>query len=271
MSTVAICPSRGRPDNARRCLTSFLQTRRDHNTRIVFAVDDDDPTRDEYPKGYTKIVPATGSMSGALNAIAHDKGFMGDATSAGMIGDDNLFRTHGWDVAIDDWLQANPGIAYVDDGFQHEKLSTCWWVSRPLVDVFGMTPPEFRHFYMDNWWMEVGRAAGCLKYLGDVLIEHMHPLAGKAQQDATYERGGSRTNIDNDRTFFRRWEMKGKAADVAKVRGILSRGEKRKVLADWHHPALWESLSILFEDRFGWELYSPMGLEWTKHGWTLET
>jgi hypothetical protein len=271
MATLAICPSRGRPDKARECLTSFLQTRRDPNTRIVFAVDDDDPTRGDYPAEYTKIVPASGSMSGALNAIAHDKEFLADATSCGMIGDDNLFRTPGWDLAIDGWLAEHPGIAYVDDGFQHEKLSTCWWVSRPLVDVFGMTPPEFRHFYMDNWWMEVGRAAGCLKYLGDVLIEHMHPLAGKGALDATYERGGNQANVRNDRGFFHRWERRGKVADVAKVKAIISRGQKRRVLADWHHPALWESLSILFEDRFGWELYSMTGLDWTQHGWTFET
>ena len=35
-----------------------------------------------------------------------------------------------------------------------------------------------------------------------------------------------------------------------------------RVLADFHHHALWESLRILFEERFGWELYRPTGMEW---------
>src|SRR5512141_497261 len=35
-----------------------------------------------------------------------------------------------------------------------------------------------------------------------------------------------------------------------------------RVFADWHHPALYESLALVFEDRFGWELYSPIGHEW---------
>lgn len=35
-----------------------------------------------------------------------------------------------------------------------------------------------------------------------------------------------------------------------------------RVLADFHHHALWESLRILLEDRFGWELYRPTGMEW---------
>jgi len=35
-----------------------------------------------------------------------------------------------------------------------------------------------------------------------------------------------------------------------------------RVLADCHHTDLYESLRILFEDRLGWELYRPIGLEW---------
>lgn len=36
----------------------------------------------------------------------------------------------------------------------------------------------------------------------------------------------------------------------------------KRVLADFHHGDLYESLRILFEDRFGWELYRPVGMEW---------
>lgn len=44
-----------------------------------------------------------------------------------------------------------------------------------------------------------------------------------------------------------------------------------RVLADFHHHALWESLRILFEDRFGWELYRPIGMEWFEAGlWNFE-
>lgn len=44
-----------------------------------------------------------------------------------------------------------------------------------------------------------------------------------------------------------------------------------RVLADWHHPALWESLRILFEDRFDWELYSMTGPDWLGRWWRFET
>lgn len=44
-----------------------------------------------------------------------------------------------------------------------------------------------------------------------------------------------------------------------------------RVLADFHHSDLYESLQILFTDRFGWELYAPFGMEWFDDGvWRFE-
>ena len=43
-----------------------------------------------------------------------------------------------------------------------------------------------------------------------------------------------------------------------------------KVLIDYHHHDLWESLELLFA-RFGWALYRPMGMEWFDEGyWNFE-
>jgi hypothetical protein len=44
-----------------------------------------------------------------------------------------------------------------------------------------------------------------------------------------------------------------------------------RVLADYHHHALWESMRMLFEDRFGWELYRMTGMDWWDQGmWAWE-
>jgi len=43
------------------------------------------------------------------------------------------------------------------------------------------------------------------------------------------------------------------------------------VLIDYAHNDLWESLALLFEDRLGWELYRPIGMEWYEQGlWGFE-
>lgn len=44
-----------------------------------------------------------------------------------------------------------------------------------------------------------------------------------------------------------------------------------RILSDYHHSDLYESLRMLFEDRFGWELYRPIGMEWFDSGiWQFE-
>lgn len=40
-----------------------------------------------------------------------------------------------------------------------------------------------------------------------------------------------------------------------------------RVLADFHHQALYHSLHLLFEERLGWELYRPIGPEWAHEGY----
>lgn len=267
MSTLALCPSRGRPQLARECLASFERTRRDPASRLIFVVDADDPTLADYPKAHVYRVTPRGTMGGALDVAARDRQLLGDATSVGMIGDDNRFLSDGWDVILDGWLSATVGIAYGDDGFQHERLPTSWWLSRPIVDRFGMAHPSLRHFYMDNYWLELGQATDSLRYFPDVHIEHLHPLAQKAAWDPIYDRGHK--HAAHDRAAFRTWQQGGKALDVVRLQRLLGRVDStpRRVFADWHHPALWESLRILLEERFGWQLYSPIGEDWTRAGW----
>jgi hypothetical protein len=273
-----MCPSRGRPDAARATLASFLANQRDPGSRIVFVVDKDDPTLRDYPQDYVYRVPPTGCMGDALRKAMVPE-VLGDATSVGMIGDDNRFETPGWDVILDTHLTERIGVAYGDDGFQHERLPTAWWVSRPLVDAFGIAPKGLKHLYMDNWWKSLAEGAGCLRYFPDVSIPHLHPHITEgpnwllsAKSDPTYARGNSRENARHDRTYFDQWTRRFRREDVRKARTIIGGGsDKRRVLADWHHPALWESLSILFEDRFGWELYSMGGVDWTQHAWKLSS
>jgi hypothetical protein len=40
-----------------------------------------------------------------------------------------------------------------------------------------------------------------------------------------------------------------------------------KVFADFHHDGLYNSLSMLFEDRLGYELYRPIGIDWYTEGY----
>ena len=220
MSLLAICPSRGRPQAAHATLGSFLGTRRDPASRIVFVVDSDDLLLPEYPKDYVHIVPPGGGMGAALRAAGSDRRLLADATSVGMVGDDNRFRTEGWDLVLDKWLTENIGIAYGDDGFQHARLPTSWWMSRAIVDEFGMTDKALRHFYMDNWAKALAEGANCLRYFPNVEIEHLHPLAGKAKDDAIYRRG--LIHEHHDEAYFAHWFKHLRPKDVQRLRELIA-------------------------------------------------
>lgn len=269
MSVLAVCPSRNRPQRAKETLASFLATRADPASRIVFVVDRDDETLAEYPQDYIHTVEPGGGMGAAIAAAVADKKLLGDATVVGMVGDDNRWRTNGWDRVFLDWLVAHPGVAYGDDLLQHERLPTSWWVSRPLVDAFGLAGAGLRHFYMDNFWKSLASGAGVLRYFPEVVIEHLHPDAGKAPMDGIYQRAID-SHAAADRERFERWGREQRDADIERVREILATAKppaRWRILADWHHGALYESLAMLFVDRFGADLYRPVGQDWFTAGY----
>jgi hypothetical protein len=49
-----------------------------------------------------------------------------------------------------------------------------------------MVPPDMIHLYLDNFWMKLGNDLGKLRYISEVVLEHLHPMAGKAEWDEGY-------------------------------------------------------------------------------------
>jgi hypothetical protein len=75
-----------------------------------------------------------------------------------------------------------------------------------IVSALGyMVPPELVHLYLDNVWMDWGRGMGALTYLDDVVIEHMHPAAGKAVNDVGYLEANSAEQLHADRTAYEKY------------------------------------------------------------------
>jgi hypothetical protein len=69
--------------------------------------------------------------------------------------------------------------------------------------------------------MALGSAAGCLRYLPDVVVEHGHPLVRKGQWDAGYARVNDKAMYARDEAAFRGFcEAGGMAEAVGKVRGL---------------------------------------------------
>lgn len=211
MNTLLVMPSRGRPAQAVLAARSAMETS-SANVRIVIIVDADDPSLDAYtgiPGSVADVLvlnPASNNMVEAANRGLRE--FVeqnGDYDIYGFIADDVRFHTLDWETKIADRLE-HPGIAYGDDGLQHEALATHWFVSGRIVKALGgicLAPTH--HFYQDNAWMELGKEVGILKYMPDVSIEHLHFSAGKSRYDDTYERSDQWWKSGEDSRLYAEW------------------------------------------------------------------
>lgn len=130
-------------------------------------------------------------MVGALNHMVRER--CQDYQYVGFMGDDHLPRTPRWDEILCQALeQQQGGVAYGDDKLQGEALPTAVVMDTAITAVLGyMAPPALKHLYVDNVWRDWGTELGLLCYRPDVVIEHMHPGAGKADWDARYAQTGS--------------------------------------------------------------------------------
>lgn len=224
-----IVPTRGRPQNAARLQQAFADTD-SLNAVPVFVVDADDPELPGYfaRMGVGEIAhvmvhdsDAAGTgMTGALNHAASVLAYEYDVL--GFMGDDHLPRTAGWDAHVLGALAGpGPAVVYGDDLLQGERLPTAAFLPSRLVRALGfMAPPVLRHLYVDNFWMELGERTGGLRYLPYVVIEHLHPAAGKAEMDERYAAVNDPASDDTDR---RAWldfrDGVGFAGALRRVRG----------------------------------------------------
>jgi hypothetical protein len=199
ITAAIMVPSARRPGSARRLAGAFAATA-SPSTTLAFAVDDDDPELDGYlavSKDFPwtelhliedsphRIGPILNDMAGRILKIPELR-----PDFLGFMGDDHLPLTHGWDTELAGELRDRPGVAYGNDLHQGPKLPTACLISSRLVYALGyFVPPGMGHLFLDDFWLRLGHATH-LAYRDDVIIEHLHPDAGKAEHDATYAAAG---------------------------------------------------------------------------------
>ena len=187
---LVLCPTRSRPENAERLFKSIGP-----DADLVFLIDNDDPRLVDYlilgqnPEFYY-YSESRKRLGPWLNKAVEYK-FTEPYDIVGFLGDDVIPRTHDWAKKVSDAMVSN-GIVYADDGLKGEELPTGVFMDARMVEKAGyMVYPELTHVYIDNHWKAWGEALGTLSYLPDVLLEHMHPYAGKAEHDAVYDEANS--------------------------------------------------------------------------------
>jgi hypothetical protein len=128
-----------------------------------------------------------------------------------------------WDARIRTCLSGGPGIVYGNDLLQGELMPTAVAMTSDIVTTLGyMAPPTMVHLCVDLVWKDWGVGMQRITYLGDMVIEHLHPAAGKAVLDAGYEECNSSEQVTADATAYYAYRDDGAlSADLEKLRALV--------------------------------------------------
>jgi len=227
-----IVPSRGRPQAALEVVDAVAETRQIDTTTVVIAVDDNDPMLGHYREvakvhpDIARVETVTGGwMVAALNEAARSVVSDRDVTAVGFFGDDHRPRTPGWDASYLSALnRMGAGIVYGDDLLQHEFVPTQCAMSAEIIRRLGwMAHPGLKHMYVDTLWRDMADVAGKRAYLPDVIVEHLHYINGKAQEDEHYRRVNAQSVFADDERVFRALHSSGQIKRMGALIAQLAR------------------------------------------------
>jgi len=113
-----------------------------------------------------------------------------------------------WDAMI---LQAigdldKEAVLAISDGHRQDQLMCMAILTRKRLEAQGyMFHPEFFSMYSDNWYSKCAWDDGVVIDARDsITFEHRHPVFGKAQTDATYERSNQPYNYTTGKCIYER-------------------------------------------------------------------
>lgn len=233
-----VIPSKGRPE---RCAEMIASARATASERVRFLVvipheQSVAPYQAVVAEGAELLSAPTGFVRCVNRGAA---ALVDDVSIVGAFGDDVLFRTPGWDLEVTKAL-ATPGMAYGDDlvgSTLHGKPHpTAVWVSSEIIRALGwLAHASIEHQWADDIWRDLFEAAGCARYLPQVVVEHLHPAVGKAPMDPTYEAvfGGNEEAAQRaarDFAAYEAWKAVGMRADVETVQREMRRPIRAAVM-----------------------------------------
>lgn len=207
---LVLVPSRNRPRAVRELAQAFTDTCR-ANTRLVVLVDDDDVDLDEYCQDaagigtYDLYVGPRLRIGPTLNRFAPT--LAPEAFALGFMGDDHRPRTVAWDqLYVNNLRNMGYGVVYGNDLIMGEEIPTQVAMTSDIVLATGhFVPDGMIHLWLDNVWKSLGQSLGKIRYLPDVIVEHMHPIAGKGEWDASYRENNADEVFDADHARYLWW------------------------------------------------------------------
>jgi hypothetical protein len=204
---IVLVPVLARPDRVAPLLEAFEETA--PQARVVFIVDPDDVVEREMidQHGAEELLHA-GSYAEKINA-----GVRGSDEDLVLLGADDVVPHAGWLEAAIASLAPGLGVVGTNDlgnprviAGEHSThpLLTRSYAELPCID--GCPGPLFEgylHNFCDTELVATAKHRGAWAFAGEAIVEHLHPVWGKGERDATYERG-ELGFLEDARTFKER-------------------------------------------------------------------
>lgn len=218
-----VVPTRGRPHVVQEMTSAFWGTRTGI-AELCFAIDATDPEVEAYqkqlygrPSWVSSIIGPSTNMVEALRGATWQ--IVKREEAIGFMGDDHRPRTYGWDAYFDGAIKRRH-MVYGNDLLQGPMLPTHIVMPAKMIELLhGICPLTLTHLYVDNYWKTLGTSAGCIEYMGEVVIEHMHPVAGKAEWDDGYKRVNDGAMYERDARAFAHYLEAGMMDNDVRVIG----------------------------------------------------
>lgn len=204
-----LVPVLNRPQNIKPLLESIYATTPD--ARVLFIADPDDTAElDAIAAAGGEMIAPGGSYAAKINAgVARtDEPFI-------LLAADDVRPREGWFEAAVDTMVNGVQVVGCNDGIPRParpEHATHFLITRaaatlPCID--GRPGPlceAYGHWYTDDEYIATARKRGMYAYAHDALVEHLHPMTGKAEDDETYVKGRSSWKLDR-RQFMRRSQL----------------------------------------------------------------
>lgn len=190
-----LLPTRGRPCLVDRLFSSIVATTSSlDKIEVILYVDDDDLDSHDLDSTDFRVLRMIGpAMSmGGYNSACLEKA-RGDVII--LANDDMVIRTRDWDDrvrAMHAEFKDQIYLGYANDLFKKNKFCTFPILSRRTCDLLVYPYPEiYRRAFIDVHLFDVFKrlqhaGADRIRYLENVVFEHLHYRSGKAPYDKTY-------------------------------------------------------------------------------------
>jgi len=213
-----LLPTRGRPALAERFFRSVVEMSACPSVvEIILYVDDDDTESHRLDTQGVRVKKIFGPRRtmGEYNSQCLKRA-TGDIII--LANDDLVIRTKGWDEQVRATHRSYPDgiyLAWGNDLFKGRKISTFPILSRRTCEILVEPYPRaYRGAFIDTHLFDIfkrveKKAPGRVRYLHDVIFDHLHYRQGKSEMDETYSQRG---RFDDDPTFLALVEARQAAA-----------------------------------------------------------